>query len=355
MKFSKIIKKTHLILGLTVGLISSISGLTGSMYVFEPEITAVINNELLSVKLSGKPSYVASLKTVVSLQEVHKDSISSVSMPFRGQQTLAVQYGTKNTYYYHPITGDLIGTNAKSVVFFEWLLQLHRNLHLPNYGKYIIGVSSLLFAFLIVLSGFYMWWRIYKTRWKRGVSLSLGDTAKKINFHLHRIAGIYFFIPLFIIAVTGSYFTFDDAYEEALESIPYFQQTTISKVILPEVGEAFNLLESSLLMEGSYKLRLINYPTSKRDGYRFRYVNNLEVSSGLRKKTDIKTAVNLKILKVSSYETTTLATKIFSQMYPIHMGESLGIGHRLLVFFAGLIPVLLFVTGLRYYLFRKQS
>lgn len=354
MKISKIIKKAHLILGLTVGLISSISGLTGTMYVFEPEITALINSELLKGNLSEKTPYAQNLKTVTQLQKVHKDSISSLLLPYRGQQTLALEFGTKNTHYFHPTTGSFIGSNAKSVTFFNWLLQLHRNLHIPNYGSYIIGASAVIFGLLMLISGFYMWWRIYKNRWKRGLTLSLGDTAKKVNFHLHRIAGIYFFVPLFLIAITGSYFTFGDSYRKALSEVPYFQQTESSKVQLPKVGETLALFESSMAMEEFYKLRAIYYPTEKRNNYRFRYVNNLEVSSGLRKTTDITTDSDLKIIKVSSYETTTLVNKIFSQMYPIHIGESLGIIHRLLLFFAGLIPVLLYITGLRYYFFRKQ-
>jgi len=354
MKVSKIIKKTHLILGITIGLITSISGLSGSLYVFEPEITAVINSELLTGNLTKKTPYSEGLKTVLKLQETHKDSISSVSLPYRGQRTLALQFDRKNTQYYHPLTGDFIGSNAKSVAFFKWLLQLHRNLHIPHYGKYIIGVSALLFGLLMLISGFYMWWRIYKKRWKRGFTLSLGDTAKKVNFHLHRITGIYFFIPLFLMAISGAYFTFHKTYKKSLADIPYFQQTSSSRIQIPKVGESFELLKSSFSMEESYKLRAIYYPTETRDDYRFRYVNNLDVSSGLRKTTDIMTDKNLQVLKVSSYETATLANKIFSQMYPIHIGESLGIVHRLWVFFTGLIPGILYITGIRYYIFRKR-
>ena len=355
MKLSKVIKKTHLILGLTVGLITSISGLTGAMYVFEPEITAIVNSELLEGNLTKKTPYRESLNTVIKLQELHRDSIGAMLLPYRSQHTIAVKFNSKNTYYYHPTSGNFIGSNAKSVVFFKWLLKLHRNLHIPNYGKYIIGISSLLFAMLILLSGFYMWWRIYKTRWKRGLSLSLGDTAKKVNFHLHRIAGIYFFVPLFLMAITGAYFTFHKTYRKTLEDIPYFQQTSISKIQFPTIGETFDIVKSSLSIADVYKLRAIYYPTKTTHEYRFRYVNNLEISSGLRKTTDITTDENLQIIKVKSYETATLANRLFSQMYPIHIGESLGIVHRLWVFIAGLIPLLLFITGIRYFFFRKQK
>ncbi|PCH77389.1 MAG: peptidase [Flavobacteriaceae bacterium] len=354
MKLSKIIKKTHLIVGLTVGLITSISGLTGAMYVFEPEITAVINSELLEGTLTENTPYLESLTTVIKLQELHMDSVQAMLLPYRGQRTMAVKFGEKDIQYFHPTTGHFIGSNAKSVAFFKWLLKLHRNLHIPSYGKYIIGGSSLLFALLILISGFYMWWRIYKKRWNRGLSLSLGDTARKVNFHLHRIAGIYFFIPLFLIAITGGYFTFDETYKKAFLGISYFQQISSSKVLMPKVGETLDLLKTSLSMAESYKLRAIYYPTDTKNNYRFRYINKLEVSSGLRKTTDIMTDSKLQIIKVTSCETATLADKIFRQMYPIHIGESLGIVHRLLVFFAGLIPVLLYVTGIRYYFFRKQ-
>ncbi|WP_146032853.1 PepSY domain-containing protein, partial [Arenibacter sp. NBRC 103722] len=46
--FNRIIRNLHLWLGLTCGLIASISGLTGSLYIWQPELSAMLNPELLT-------------------------------------------------------------------------------------------------------------------------------------------------------------------------------------------------------------------------------------------------------------------------------------------------------------------
>ncbi|WP_262495105.1 PepSY domain-containing protein, partial [Arenibacter sp. NBRC 103722] len=46
--FNRFIRNLHLWLGLTCGLIASISGLTGSLYIWQPELSAMLNPELLT-------------------------------------------------------------------------------------------------------------------------------------------------------------------------------------------------------------------------------------------------------------------------------------------------------------------
>ncbi|WP_262510064.1 PepSY-associated TM helix domain-containing protein [Confluentibacter sediminis] len=142
LSFNKIIRKIHLWIGLTCGLIVSFSGITGSLYVWQPEITAVLNPRLLKIENVENNKDATILKSAVSLMEAHKDSINKIFLPYREQQTIAIQFKNGKTNYYHPITHESLGEKSVSILFFDSLLNLHRTLGIPKIGKYILGTSA---------------------------------------------------------------------------------------------------------------------------------------------------------------------------------------------------------------------
>ena len=109
MSFSKLIRKIHLWLGVTCGLIVSFSGLTGSLYVWQPEITRMLNSEMLVIKDENALGNKEILQTTISLIEVHKDSISKIVLPYREQQTISIEFKGGRKNYYHPSSGSLLG------------------------------------------------------------------------------------------------------------------------------------------------------------------------------------------------------------------------------------------------------
>jgi uncharacterized iron-regulated membrane protein len=350
----KILKRFHLYLGLSVGLISSFSGITGALYIWQPELTTILSPKLFTIGNNTNTSYTDILKTVHKIEEKQNDSILTINLPYRKQQSISVSYTNNNTLYYHPKTGQYIGSNSKVISFFKTLLKLHRNLGIDGWGKYIIGSSALIFSFIILSTGLVMWYNIYKKKLKNGLKINWSSKKKSFNFNVHKVTGIYFILPLFIMATTGGYFTFNKQYKQVLNTIPYFNQISFSSLKLPKVGDSLSLNTLTSQLYPTYKLRTINYPTSTKPNYKYRFVNNIVINSGLRKATDISTTKNLNITKITSYNSDTLTNKITAQMYPIHIGESFGILNRVFIFICGFIPLILYITGIRFYFYRKR-
>ncbi|MDO5968239.1 PepSY-associated TM helix domain-containing protein [Flavivirga aquimarina] len=354
MNTKKYLRKIHLWLGLTAGLIASFSGITGALYVWQPELSGLLAPEVLKISNANATTYKDHLKTAKNLEKIHRDSLAAIRFPERERETIQVDFINGDCYYYHPSSGEYLGKNPSTITFFNTLLQLHRNLCIGAIGSYIIGTSSLFFCFLILGSGFYLWSTIYQKRWRKGLSFKKSTNSKVLNFSLHKLIGIYGLLPLFIIAITGGYFTYYSGYNDVLNIIPTFKIKSETSLILPKIGAPFNFDKTAIDLYPHYKIITISYPLGTASNHRFRFINLTTIQSGLRKPTEIFTTSDKVVTKVKSYETYSKTEKLTAQMYPIHIGESFGFINRILVFLCGLLPAALYITGLRFFLFRKK-
>ncbi len=351
MPFSKIVKKIHLYLGLSCGILVSISGVTGSMYVWQPEITAALNPKLLKVDAINTISEENLLKTSLALYEKHKDTVAKIFLPYREQQTISVDYTNGKTLYYHPENGIVLGQKSASISFFEDLLKIHRTLGIPEIGKYIVGGSTLLFFLFLLTSGIFLWWKRYKLNFKKGVKIKWKRNKKRLNYDIHKSLGIIFFFPLLIVAFSGAYFTYVTYYKTVFNIVDAVSSNAqTEKNISVDITAVKQLLENP---DKVYWLRAIYFPKDPNDVYQFRYIKNRFITPGLRKTKELKISQNGKVIKSTDFEGDPLSEQIAAQMYPIHIGEIAGLLGRILVFISGFIPMILFITGLRFYYFNK--
>lgn len=338
---------------MTCGIIASISGLTGSMYVWQPEITAALNPELLKVESFNDVSEETLLETSLALYEENKGSIIKIFLPYREQQSISIIYTNGKTFYYHPGTGELLGQKSVSILFFENLLKVHRSLGIPNIGKYIVGGSAILFSLFLLTSGFFLWWRKYKLNFKKGIKIKWKRNKKRFNYDVHKSLGCIFFIPLLIMALSGGYFTFNSYYKKGLTVMDDLIRSTSpdKKMSTGNTLGIHHLLKSP---DNGFSLRAIYFPITSDGAYQFRYIKDRFIVPGLRKTQELKLDAQEKVISFTSYYSDPVSQQIATQFYPIHIGEIAGIPGRILVFISGFIPIILFITGLRFYYFRTK-
>ena len=72
------------------------------------------------------------------------------------------------------------------------------------------------------------------------------------------------------------------------------------------------------------------------------------------KKEDMKIDQKGTITSLTDFQTDSNSNRIAAQFYPIHIGEIGGVWGRILVFISGLIPITLFITGLKLYLLKTK-
>lgn len=347
-------KKIHLWIGLVCGFVSSISGLSGSLYVWQPEILQALNPEILTVSNIDTLKEEAIHETASKLYTRFGRDLSALHLPYREQQSIQLVFKDGENRYFHPETGGALGEKTSSIRFFEHLLRFHRTLLIPRYGNYLVGGSAILFFSLLLTSGVYLWWKRYSKNPRKGFSVSKNLPRGILYYDFHKLLGILFLIPLLVISVSGSFFTFMPTWKAALQVLD-----SPAKETKRMSGEAFSFhsLEEALSLpsEDEYKLRSVYFAEETSGKYRFRYVKNRFISAGLRETKEIEVNQDLQVTMFAEYHQNSLSEKIAAQAYPVHIGETIGLFGRIAVFITGLIPSILLITGYRFYRFRKSN
>jgi len=349
-----IIQKIHLWLGLVSGLIVSVTGLSGSLYLWQPELSALFNPELLIIREHEPVSEEVIHRTAFGLYQKNGDSLRHIGLPYREQQSISLTYTNGTTAFFHPVTGALLGTKSPSMQFFEGLLRFHRTLLIPGFGRYIVGGNALIFVAFILTSGFWLWWKRYRGRLRKGLTLKSRLRKMAFNYDLHKILGIYFLMPLMILGISGCYFTLIHLAKPAHP--PAEKNRTAARDYSPAVKTHPTVAEwIGTPSNDGYQLRAIYLPQSPTGHFRFRYIGERTMGPGLRKTREVEISRANEIRIISDFHKKSASGKIGDQMYPVHTGEIMGLTGRILVFVTGFIPLILWITGFRLYRLRKQS
>lgn len=130
-----------------------------------------------------------------------------------------------NQMMVNPYTAEIIGdandikngTNDFMQVMFglhRWLLlneieePIFEGIENRKLGSWITGTATLLFLFGVI-SGMVIWFPNKLRGWKNGLSVKWSGNWKRINHDIHNTLGFYSCIILFLMSVTGPFWSFD--------------------------------------------------------------------------------------------------------------------------------------------------
>lgn len=350
----KFILQVHLWIGLVAGAVLSVVGVTGSLYVFQPELTATLYPRLYQ---AAQPA-----ATPVDIREVVQragedfgSEVVTVNFPLRGLENYILKVkGKKEWLFYDASTGEYRGEMALRRGLLDEVLEIHRTLTIGETGSTITGICALLLAFVLTSSGIMLWWPRKKRKLKEGLRLKPNASFKRRNYDLHNVFGFYFSIPLAIIAVTGAYFAFPNKTQEAVNTV------TLTAVHMPDtkklrsvyradvptmtIYQALDLMDN---MYGGYHKRYLIMPKDSVGNVYFSYTDETNVSTGAQHRPavylDPYTAA---VLYEYNPATAPLGHRVTKNWFvPIHFGEFGGYITRVLWFLLGLFPALLWITG----------
>ncbi len=107
----------------------------------------------------------------------------------------------------------LLGAEER-LPFFRFMFRLHRwLLDVPardgsiEWGKLIVGISTLLFVF-VLLSGIVLWWPRTKKVLKNSLKIHSGKGSRRFWHDLHVAGGMYVLVLLLVMALTGLTWSF---------------------------------------------------------------------------------------------------------------------------------------------------
>lgn len=201
---------THLVSGVTAGIIILIMSVSGVLLTYERQMIASADLRAASAPLpvSGPRRPIAEL--VAAARAALPDATpTGVQFSADSAHPVQVSFGREGTVYVNGATGTVLGRGDDATRgVFSKITAWHRWLGASDEGRdtarTITGVANLAFL-VLVLSGLVLWFPRRFTRrqfrlvgWFRG-----GLRGKARDFNWHNVLGIWSFAPLVVIVASG--------------------------------------------------------------------------------------------------------------------------------------------------------
>lgn len=365
----KIFKHLHLWMSIPIGLIITVVCLTGAILVFQQEILEIANPSHYFVKeMKGEPIPLTRLIPLVN-EQLEDNAVASIQIPSDPHRTYTatLRDGFRVSAFVDPYTGEVTGYYYFQKSSFYPVMSLHRWLmdSSRTWGKYAVGISTLLFVFILITGILLQPTLLKKSVWK----IHTRKRGKRLLYDLHNALGLYAFIILITGALTGLMWSFDwyrngvyllfgaevvqsggngagqkrgqdqgkDARQMTTEqpaelSVVYWQD------VLNELRVKNPDYDYIRIQEGSATVHPESAPHSRAtDTYTF------DNNSG-------------EIYNATLYRDTPKSSRIFGWAYALHVGNFWGLWSKIPTFFASLIGASLPITGYWLYIrrFRRR-
>ncbi len=367
--FRKLWLRVHLYLGLFGGALFVVMSLTGSVLVFYKAIDEWLNPALLTT--SGSGPYKPLNKVVATAQAAAPPGgwLESLELPSHGHEVLKAWHKVPTDrldqfrWYLvtiDPYTGSVLGRDREwGTYLVSFIYELHESLLIDELGRTLVGFVAI-FLLVSIGTGVFLWWP-RSGRVRQAFLPVTGSSRIRRHYQRHKLTGAYSAIVLAVLALTGLYLAFptyviplvsvfssvDESGEDgAVQSHP------ISGVPPLSAEQAVELVQR-LFPDG--KITYIGIPHEAVDAYEMTLHRTGDVRESVGNSMVWLDQYSGAVLKVRDWRTFTAGDTFVAWLFPLHNGEAFGLIGRWIVFFAGFIPLVLYVTALRMWWLKRQA
>ncbi len=355
--------KAHVYLALAAGLLFALLGLTGSLSIVREDLDELLNPHLVIKGTVDQPQSLDKIIAAVRVAHPSRHGEWVLEMPHSPCGMMTAWYEKPHETFgelyaplmvsVNPYTAEVVASRFWGHTFATWIEDLHTQLQLGLSGARTVGLLGLAMA-ASVLSGLYLWWPgIHALR--RGFTLRHRLGLMRLLHDLHGFAGLTCAPILLLLALTG----FHLANPKILETLagasgmghgedgPAIRSTAVPN------NRPVSLDEAVVIARGPFphaEIRRITTPAGEDGTYRVNLRRPGEVN--------IRHPVTMvwidrwsgQIRDVRNPNQFTAGQAFVSRLWPLHTGEAFGAAGRLLWFIVGLVPLLLYLTGLAQWL-----
>jgi uncharacterized iron-regulated membrane protein len=345
-RFRQSTRTLHLGLGLTIGLLSAFTGLTGAGLAFREDIDQALNPALYRAETPGAPADLDVL-AAAARRDRPDAQITRVLFPAQPGETLRMRLSDRSEVFLDPPTGRLQGTRGPDDNVFVRLEDLHRRLANGEAGETVVTVGA--FALMLLsLSGIVLWSpRRGRAKWR--AQFRPGAPSLLVNRELHTMVGFYASVVLLMLTWTGMSFAYREPVMGLYAAVTGSDMRPVAppKVIATEAPRA-PLARVAASAQAAFpaaelkSIRLSNRPDRPIE-VRLRQPGEV---SPLGNSTVFVDPVSAKALSTIDVNTAPLAWRMYYQWnFILHTGLIGGWPTKLLVMAAALMPAFLYVTG----------
>jgi uncharacterized iron-regulated membrane protein len=351
-RLRRMVRALHLWLGISLGGLFVLLGLTGSLLAFYPELDALLH-PAIRVEGQGAPDYDRAL---VTLRATYPDKAGPWRLEVTGgRSAIPARYYNppeRAGHAFRPLMVWLAPDGSRVLRHDYWgeyavtfIYDLHYRLLLGELGGKLVGWLGIGLLALL-LSGLWAWWP--KGSWRKALRMKPRAHRQRTLRDWHKLSGLCGFVFLLLLTGTGVMLALPDESDRALAAVG-LQPDAMPHVhydggrglaVTPSAAMAAALkalpgaraawIETPPASGGLYRLRM---QVSGDPSFRFPH-SFVWVDSGSRQ-----------VHTVHDGRAAGAGSSINAWLHPLHDGSVGGVPGRILAALAGLIPLALFVTG----------
>jgi uncharacterized iron-regulated membrane protein len=339
----------HRWIGLALGLPVALLGLTGSALVYQEEILERLYPQAMQVAVGGEVAPPSALFAVAHGHAAPLQArVSYLRFPDAADRpvraVLALPDGGTETLLLDPYSARVIGPLPGRL--FPHMFDLHSRLALGVDGRAIVGWLGIVLG-LAAGTGLVLWWPRHG-RWRQRLRLRRHAGLRLFSDDLHRSGGALAAVPLLLLGLSGSALVFRDALLPAMTALGGIRPERAA--VGPAVGADLDAMvaQARALMPGG---TLVFVTPASRPGGTTRIRIRLPGEIHQNGRSYVLFDAEGRVVELQRATALPAANVAFDQLpYPLHTGFLLGAAGRLVVFAAGLLPAVLLVTGLYFWI-----
>lgn len=354
----------HQWIGLGLGLLLSLQGLTGSLNVFYREIDHWSNPSRWEVSGAGPALALNDLVQAGAAQcDRGQSDTVQVELPESPDLALAVFCGIDGVEHIttvDPNTADVLASWPEQAMATHVIYELHSTLLLDEAGD-IILVTLSISLLALALSGIYLWWP--RGRWSiRSFVIRKGARGRQFWFEFHRVVGLYASPLLALLGFTGLYLVVPSfvgtsvAAVAPVNSLAGYEEPSI---VGTNAGVRIDASRALAIVEDGYPEARVSEVFLPVDAARPILVVFRQPKEWIRHGGESVAWLHPETGEiVRAFDSASDAgsgDRFLASLFPLHAGQVFGLVHRWLLFFAGLAPTILLVTGFVLWLGRRSA
>lgn len=373
----KLVNDIHLWLGLASGLIVIAVCFSGTVYVFNTELTERAAPHLYTVKAESGSLAIPVDSLLQIVQQANPEAaITSITVPAaknKSYRFVVKKADDKNsrgvTQFVNPYTGVILGnSNEKNGTkeFMGTMFSLHRwllldkieqpifkNMTNRELGSMITGWATIIFT-LGCITGLVIWFPQKVKYWRQGLKIKWKANWKRVNHDLHNTLAFYALFFLLLMGLTGPQWSFDwyrtglqktlgtyQAKPKEQDKKPAKEKTADSSFTTLHINDYIAAADRALPYKGDYTISLPEQPvktvsiSKNKTGF---------FAPAAADKLTID-AISNKVTKKDIFSDKPFNERVAGSIKAIHVGNVYGMFTKIIYFLACLIATTLPITG----------
>lgn len=351
-RFRDLLRKLHLWLGLSVGLVFAVLALSGTVLAWQTELLRWGHPELFRQVLPTVEQRAAVLERIHAGR--WSAPVRSVELPSAELPVWQVALGRETRVYLDPVDGHELLRRSKADDVVLWLRDLHTHLLSGKTGETVLGILGIA-ELVLILIGFALWWP-RKGHWRHALHMYAQPPTRRWR-SWHQSIGALLFPLLLLSTLTGVALVYKDATRSVLAV--WFGDGPR----LPPAPPVVKPRDEPIRWEAALAAAQAALPAAEPRRLTLPNDRNAALTIRMRGPGDWN-AAGRSVVVVDPYAGAVLSVRdaqaqgggaqLSDKIYPVHAGAIGGVPWQLVIGVVGVLPAFFLVTGFLFWRTRTR-